>query len=50
MEKLIKGRFYYLQVGMGGEIGPTLQEHWALNMNSQVFLSSVHLLPMSLRS
>jgi hypothetical protein len=49
-KKLRKGRFNYLQGGMEVKQGPYSKNTWALNMKSQVFLGSVHLLPVSVRT
>jgi len=49
-KKLRKGRFYYLQGDMEAKLDPCSKKTWALNMKSQVFLSSMHLLPMSVRT
>jgi len=35
---------------MGVKLGPYSKNTWALNMKSQVFLSSLHLLPVSVRT
>jgi hypothetical protein len=43
-----QGRFYYLEVVMGGKFDPCSKNTWALNMKSQVFLSPTHLLLISM--
>jgi len=49
MAKFRKGRFDYLKVVMGEQLDPCSWSTWSLIIKSQVLLSPVHFLLMSMR-